>query len=140
MKSTVTLKHTGGLQFVCESLSGHAIVLDGPPDVGGEDTGMRPTELLLVALGGCSGMDVASVLKKKRQNFTGLSVNVSGTKAESHPRRFTGIDVEFVVTGKGVQESAVQRAIKLSMEKYCSVKATIDPEVRINTSYRIIED
>ncbi len=101
---------------------------------------MRPTELLLLALGSCTGMDVASVLRKKRQHITDLRVNVSGDKAEEHPKRFTAIDLEFVVRGKGVEQAAVERAVELSLEKYCSVKATLDEKMNVNYTYRIIEE
>jgi len=129
--------YTGGLQFVGESGSGHAVVMDGTPDVGGRNAGMRPMEMLLVALGGCTGMDVASVLTKKKQSFTGLEVSINGEKAEEYPKKFTAITLEFVVKGKGVSEEAVRKAIEISMEKYCSVKASLLSDV--TWSYRIEE-
>ncbi|HXX58862.1 MAG TPA: OsmC family protein [Thermodesulfovibrionales bacterium] len=133
------VKYIDGLQFVGEASSGHAIVMDGDTTFGGRNTAVRPTELLLIGLGGCSGMDVISLLKKKRQEVKGLEIFLKGTKAESHPQKFTQISLEFVVTGRDLSEEAVKRSIDLSMEKYCSVKATIDASVEIAVSYRIVE-
>lgn len=134
------IKFTGGMQFVGESDSGHAIVMDADAGSGGNNTGMRPMELLLVGLGGCSGMDIASVLRKKRENMTGLEINVNGKKSEDYPQKYTEIDIEFLVKGKGLSDEAVKRAVMLSMEKYCSVKATLEGSAKVNFSYKIIED
>jgi putative redox protein len=135
----VKVKYTDGLQFVGETESGHAVLMDGEPEYGGKDTAARPTELLLVGLGGCSGMDVVSVLKKKRQDVRGLEINIKGKRAEEHPKKFTDITIEFVVTGHGISEEAVKRAVDLSMGKYCSVKATIEGCASITFSHRIVE-
>ena len=135
----VKVKYVDGLQFVGEAESGHALVMDGDPVYGGNNTAVRPTELLLVGLGGCSGMDVVSVLKKKKQDVRGLEINIKGKRAEEHPKKFTDIDIEFVVTGRSISEEAVKRAVNLSMEKYCSVKATIEGCATITFSYRIVE-
>jgi len=135
----VKVKYVDGLQFVGEAESGHALVMDGDPVYGGNNTAVRPTELLLVGLGGCSGMDVVSVLKKKKQDIRGLEINIKGKRAEEHPKKFTDIDIEFVVTGRSISEEAVKRAVNLSMEKYCSVKATIEGCATITFSYRIVE-
>ncbi len=132
------VKWTDGLQFVGESGSGHAIVMDADAEVGGTNTGVRPTELLLIGLGGCSGMDVASILQKKREQVTGVEVNVKGEKADEHPKKFTDIEVEFVVSGRNLSETAVKKAVDLSMEKYCSVKATLEGVAKIKYSYKII--
>ncbi|MHB8882648.1 MAG: OsmC family protein [Thermodesulfovibrionales bacterium] len=134
------IKYTDGMQFVGETGSGHAIVMDSDPEFGGANTGVRPTELLLVGVGGCSGMDIVSILKKKRQMLTGLEVNVEGKKAETYPQKFTDISIEFVVRGKGLSEEAVKRAVDLSMDKYCSVKATLEGSAKITFSYKIVED
>ncbi len=129
-----------GLQFVGEAASGHAIVMDGDIDSGGKDTGLRPMEVLLIGLGGCSGMDVVSILKKKKQDIRGLTINVKGEKADSYPKRFTHIDIEFVVAGRNLSEEAVKRAVDLSMGKYCSVKATLEGSAKVDFSYRIIQE
>lgn len=137
--ASAKVTYVSGMQFVGEAESGHAIVMDGPPDVGGNNTGLRPMELLLIGLGGCSGMDVVSILKKKRQQVTGVEMLIDGKKASEYPMKYTDISIEFVVTGKGLSEDAVKRAVDLSMEKYCSVKATLEGSARITFSYRIVE-
>jgi len=129
-----------GLQFVGESETGHAIVMDGNREFGGEDTGPRPMELLLMGLGGCTGMDVVSILKKKRQELEGLEIIIEGKKAEEHPKRFTDITIEFRVKGKNLSEEAVKRAVELSMEKYCSVKATLEEKTNVSFKYSIVSD
>ncbi|MEW6214044.1 MAG: OsmC family protein [Nitrospirota bacterium] len=129
-----------GLQFVGEASSSHAVVIDGDHEVGGHDTGLRPMELLLVGLGGCSGMDIISILKKKRQDVTGLEINVKGEKAKYHPKKFTEINLEFGVKGRNISEDAVKRAVDLSMNKYCSVKASLEGTAKISFSYKIIQE
>jgi putative redox protein len=130
--------YTNGLQFVGESSSGHAIVMDGDPKVGGHNTGLRPMELLLVGLGGCAGMDVISIMKRKKQDVTGLDINVKGQKAENYPKKFTDINIEFIIKGRNISEDALKKSIDLSMNKYCSVKATLEGTAKINYSYKII--
>lgn len=130
--------YVDGLQFVGEASSGHAIVMDSDSEVGGNDTGLRPMELLLIGLGGCSGMDVISILKKKKQDVTGLKINVKGQKAENHPKKFTNINIEFIVSGRNISEDAVKRSVELSMNKYCSVKATLEGVAKISFSYKIV--
>ncbi len=129
-----------GLQFIGEASSGHAIVMDGDPEVGGHDTGLRPMELLLVGLGGCSGMDVISILRKKKQDVTGLKISLKGQKAENFPKKFTDILIEFTVSGRNISEEAVKRAVELSMNKYCSVKATLEGTAKISFNYKIIQE
>jgi putative redox protein len=127
------------MHFSGAASSGHSLVLDADEQSGGSNRGFRPMELLLVGFGGCTGMDVISILRKKRQNVTGLEMNVKGEKAESHPHVFTTVQIEYVVKGKGVQKEAVERAIALSLDKYCSVGATLGKTAKITHSYRIIE-
>jgi len=134
------ITYTGGLQFVGESDSRHAIVMDGEEKFGGRDSGPRPMELLLLGIGGCSGMDVVSILKKKREHVTGVEINVEGKTAEDYPHKYTEIALEYVVKGKNVSGEAVKRAIDLSMDKYCSVKATLEGSAKITYSYRIVEE
>jgi putative redox protein len=126
-----------GLQFIGRSDSGHSIVMDGPVAGGGSDTAVRPSELVLIGLAGCTGMDVISILRKKRQPVTGLEVVVTAEQAEEHPRAFRRLKVRYVVQGAGVDESAVRRAIELSEDKYCSVGATLREPVEITSSYEI---
>ena len=133
------ITYVKGLQFVGEPSSGHAIVMDGDTSAGGSDTAVRPMELLLLGIGGCSGMDVISILKKKKQEVTGFEINVNGKKAEEYPKKFTHINLEFVIKGKNISDEAVRKAIDLSMNKYCSVKATLEGSAKINFSYTIKE-
>jgi putative redox protein len=135
------VRYTGdGLQFVGSGNSGPAVVMDADTEVGGHNTGARPMELLLIGIGGCTGMDVVSILKKKKEKVTGLEINVDGKKAEEYPQKFTNIDIEYVVRGKNLKEEAVKRALQLSMDKYCSVKASLEGGAKITFKYRIVED
>ena len=129
-----------GLQFVGMASSGHAIVMDSDPAVGGHNSGLRPMELLLLGIGGCSGMDVVSILKKKKQDVTGFEINVKGEKAEDYPKKFTEINLEFIVRGRNISEDAVKKAIDLTMNKSCSVKATLEGSAQISFSYKIIQE
>jgi putative redox protein len=133
------VKWTGGLQFVGESGSNHAVVLDADPAHGGS-TGMTPMEMLLIAVAGCTGMDVASILQKKRQHVTDIEVRVSGAQAEDYPKKYTSIAIEYIVTGREVSDVAVQKAIESSMDKYCSVKATVEGTAKITHSYKIVNE
>lgn len=138
MEAKVTL--VNGMQFVGEASSGHAIVMDADHEVGGNDSGMRPSELLLIGLGGCTGMDVISILRKKKMNVTGFEINVHGNKADSHPKKFETMTIEYVVKGRNLQEDAVKRACELSFDKYCSVRATLGAGVNITYTYKVVED
>lgn len=133
------VRWTGGRQFVGTDGAGHSVVMDAKVEYKGEGSGIRPVELLLQGLAGCTGMDVISVLEKKRQDVRGLQINVKGTAREDYPKIYTLIEVEYVVTGFGVKPEAVARAIQLSEDKYCSVKGMLGEEVVVTTSYRVIE-
>ena len=137
---TAKVTYVKGMQFVGDTESGHALVMDADPSDGGQNTGPRPMELLLVGAGGCSGMDVISILKKKRQDVTGLEININGEKAGDYPKKFTEITLEFVVRGRNISEEAVKRAVELSMTKYCSVKATLEGTAKFHYSYKIINE
>ncbi|ULQ47376.1 OsmC family protein [Flagellatimonas centrodinii] len=106
--------------FIAESGSGHAIVVDGPEHIGGRNLGPRPMELMLMSVGACSSVDVVFILKKARQPVSDCYVEVEGTRAETEPKVFTAIHLHFVVTGTGLNEAQVKRAVALSAEKYCS--------------------
>jgi putative redox protein len=137
VEAKVTL--VNGMQFSGAAASGHTLTMDADEASGGNNTGFRPMELLLVGFGGCSGMDVISILRKKRQQVTGLEVNVKGEKSDSAPKVYKDVHIEYVVTGKGVEQQAVERAITLSLEKYCSVGATLAKAGTITHSFRIVE-
>ncbi len=128
------------MQFIATADSGHAVVMDGPPNVGGNNSGSKPSELLLMAFGGCSGMDVISILRKKKQDITGFEMNVSGDTAEGHPKSFEKMHIEYVVSGRNISEDAVKRAIDLSLGKYCLVGATLGKSAEITHSYKIVQE
>lgn len=117
-----------GLSFTgTAATSGFALPLGADFKVGGENDGFRPSELILVGLAGCTGMDVISILEKKRQQVTALEVRAHGERAETDPKKFTSFSVEYIVTGKGIDADAVERAVELSETKYCTVMATLRP-------------
>jgi putative redox protein len=140
-KNMVEAKVTliNGMQFSGTATSSHTLTMDADGPSGGRNAGFRPMELLLVGFGGCSGMDVISILRKKRQTVTGLEINVKGEKADSAPKIYKEVHIEYVVTGKGLEQQAVERAIMLSLEKYCSVGATLARAGTITHSFRIVE-
>ena len=123
-------------QFVGMDSTKHSIVLS----TAGEGTGSKPSDLLLIALGACSGVDVVGILNKKRQKFTGLQIKVSGEQDADPPWTFRKIHVEYVVRGRGLSEKAVQQAIELSQDKYCSVAATIRGVAEITSGFQIVEE
>lgn len=131
------VRHVSGLTFAAKADSNHWVIMDGPPAAGGSEAGSRPKELLLMALGGCTGSDVVSILTKKRVPLTGFEMNLTATSQEAHPQVFTDIHVEYVVYGIGINPQDVERAIELSTTKYCSVSAMLRPAVKITHSYRI---
>jgi putative redox protein len=135
---TAKVKWIDDFKFAGESGSGHSIVMDASPEAGKVRIGMTPMEMLLVGTGGCSGMDIASILKKKRQEVLDIEVNVSGEKAENYPQKFISIQLEYIVTGINISEDAVKKAVELSMEKYCSVKATLEGSAKISYKYKVI--
>jgi putative redox protein len=128
------------MQFDGKAASGHHLTMDADDAAGGHNAGFRPMELLLVGFGGCSGMDVISILRKKRQQVSGLEINIKGEKTSDAPKIYKEIHIEYVVKGIGVEKGAVERAIMLSLEKYCSVGATLAKAGTITHSYRIIEE
>jgi putative redox protein len=138
VEAKVTLLNN--MQFTGTASSGHTLIMDAEEDSGGHNKGFRPMELLLVGFGGCSGMDVISILRKKKQRVSGLEINVKGKKSDMAPKIYKEIHIEYVVTGKGVEKGAVERAISLSLEKYCSVGATLAKAGTITHSYRIVEE
>src|SRR6266702_5328830 len=128
-----------GMRFQARAGSGHQVVLDADEHGGGQNTGFRPMELLLVGLAGCTGMDVISILRKKRQDMTGYEVHVWGVRAEEHRMVFVEITVEHVLTGHQIQPEAVARAIALSQERYCGAGATLGKVAHLTHTYRIVE-
>jgi len=134
------VKWVEGLQFVARDNRGHAFVVDTNPEVGGLNQGFTPGKLLLTALAGCTAMDVISILQKKQQKISSFEVVVWGEQALDYPKKFVKIRVEYRLKGKDIQPEAVERAIQLSEEKYCMVRASLMPQVEITSSYRIESD
>lgn len=125
--------------FMGQSGSGHTVMMDGPEEVGGRNLAARPMEMLLMGLGGCSTFDVVSILKKSRQSVTGCEVEIRSERADTEPKVFTKIDLHFIVTGENLKESAVQRAVSLSAEKYCSASIMLERAgVVVSHSYSIV--
>ena len=124
--------------MVGESGSGHAVVMDGPPDFGGRNLGVRPMEMLLLGLGGCSQFDVVHILRKGRNPVTLCEVELEAERAESEPKVFTRIHLHFKVAGPGLTEKAVERAVKLSAEKYCSASIMLGQVVEISHDFELV--
>ena len=139
MTMTTTVKWVEGVQFVAESGSGHAVVVDGPPAHGGRNTGPRPMELMLMSLGSCSAFDVVHILTKARQAIYGCEVSIRGERAADEPKVFTAIDLRFIVSGAGLKPAAVARAVSLTAEKYCSAAAMIRKTAAITYDFEIVE-
>jgi len=125
--------------FVAETGSGHSVVMDGSPDHGGRDLGPRPMEMLLVGLGGCSSFDVVSILQKSKQEVVDCDVLIDAERATEAPKIFTKINMHFVVTGKDIKQKQVDRAVKLSAEKYCSASIMLGQAAEITHSFEVIE-
>ena len=125
--------------FLGESGSGHAVVMDGPPESGGRNLGVRPMEMLLIGMGGCASFDVVHILRKGRHDIRGCEARLEAERAESDPKVFTRIHLHFVVTGKGLTAAAVERAVKLSAEKYCSASIMIGKTAEITHDFEIVE-
>lgn len=134
------LSWVGGAAFVGESPGGHRIVMDGPPEGGGRNLGPRPMETLLMGMGGCAAYDVVSILRKSRQKLQDCRAEISATRAETDPKVFTEIHVHFILTGEELGEKQVERAIKLSTEKYCSASIMLGKTARITHSFEILDD
>ena len=129
-----------GMAFRATTGTGHEVVMDAAPEVGGGDAGPRPMEMLLVGLGGCTGMDVISILRKMHQHVSGYQIRLSGERATDHPKIFTRINVEHVVRGRDLSADAVKRAVELSATRYCSAAAMLNRAARVEETYRVIDD
>jgi putative redox protein len=136
----VTLTWVDGMQFAVETGSRHTLTLDTAKESGGNDSGPRPMEMLLVGLGGCTGVDVLHILKKMRQEVTGVQIRVRGKRATEHPRVYTDIEVEYTVSGRGLSEGKVRQAVKLSETTYCSASAMLSKTAKITSRIHIVED
>ena len=134
------IKWVEEMTFVGESGSGHSVLMDGPPDLGGRNLGVRPMEMILLGLGGCTSFDVMLILKRARQSVTDCVVELEAERAETNPKVFTRIHVHFIVSGENLKENQVKRAVELSAEKYCSASIMLaQAGVEISHDYEIHE-
>ncbi len=134
-----TVKWVDNAMFLGESGSGHSVVMDGPPDHGGRDMGIRPMEMLLIGLGGCASFDVVGILKKTRQDIVDCRAELSAERADGVPSPFTKIHLKFVVTGRDLKEKQVAKAVELSATKYCSASIMMEAAgVEVTHSYEIV--
>ena len=134
------VKWAGGVTFVGETTEGHKIVMDGAPEGGGRNLGARPMETLLLGMGGCTAYDVVSILQKARQQVVECSLEMSATRAEDHPRVFTEIHIHFLLVGDKLSEKQVEKAIRLSAEKYCSASIMLGETANITHDYEIRQE
>ena len=125
--------------FVAQSGSGHTVVLDGPPEAGGQNLGVRPMEMVLLGLGGCTAFDVVDILRKKRETISDVVVEISAERADTVPKVFTKIHLHYIVRGSNVKDESVQRAVELSTEKYCSVSMMLNKSVAMTHDYEVIQ-
>jgi putative redox protein len=138
MKHVVDTSWKGKMQFDA-LVSGHHVMMDAAPAVGGEDQGARPKELMLAALAGCTGMDVVSILKKMRIDFTGLDITVEANVTEEHPKHYDHMHIIYAFTGHNLPEDSLRKAIELSQEKYCGVSFVYKKAMEVTYEIRIIE-
>jgi putative redox protein len=134
------VKWVENLKFIGDAPSGHSILMDGPTESGGDNVAIRPGEMTLVALGGCTSIDVVSMLKKMRVEFTDFEVIVDAETADDYPKVWTKIHVKYIIKGHNIDEAKVKKAIGLSEEKYCSVSAMMKKSAELTYDYEIISD
>ena len=137
MKTTV--KRIGPMAFSAIADSGHTVIMDASPEVGGENRGARPMELILMGLGGCASIDVVMILEKAREEITDCKVVIDAERADTDPKVYTRINVHFIVSGKNLNRNRVARAIELSSEKYCSVSIMLGKTAVIEHDFEIVE-
>jgi putative redox protein len=137
MKATV--KWLDHMSFVGESGSGHSVVMDGPPDDGGRNMGVRPMEMVLLGMGGCTAFDLVLILQRQRQAIVDCQVELEAERAAEVPKVFTKIHVHYIVSGKNLDEKKVARAVTMTAEKYCSVSIMLSATVEITHDFEIIE-
>ena len=138
MKAVV--KWLDHMSFVGESESGHSVVMDGPPESGGRNMGVRPMEMVLLGMGGCTAFDVVMILQRQRQAITDCHVELSAERADEVPKVFTKIHAHYVVTGKSLDEKKVARAVDMTAEKYCSVSIMLARSVEVTHDFEIVEE
>ena len=135
----ISVNWVDGMLMVGKSHSGHSITMDGPPEIGGENLGVRPMEMLLLGVAGCTMIDVVTTLKKMRQELTHCETRVNAERADDHPKVFTDIHIQFIIKGKGLDSKKVEKAITLSAEKYCSASIMLGKTASITHDFEIVE-
>ncbi len=133
------IKWIEGVSFAGQSESGHTVVMDGPPDAGGKNLGVRPMEMLLLGMGGCTAFDVVHILRKSRQPVTDCVAEIDAERADTDPKVFTKIHVHFIISGKGLDPKRVDQAVKLSAEKYCSASIMLGKVAEVTHDFEIVE-
>ena len=134
-----TVRWINGMMMVGESASGHAIVMDGPEELGGKNLGVRPMELLLLGMGGCTTVDVVSTLKKMRENVQDCRVEISAKRADEHPKVFTAIHLHFIVEGDNLNDKKITKAVSLSADKYCSASIMLAKTATVTHDFEVIQ-
>ena len=135
----ISVNWVDGMLMVGKSHSGHSITMDGPPEIGGENLGVRPMEMLLLGVAGCTMIDVVTTLKKMRQDITNCETNLSAERADEHTKVFTDIHIQFIVKGQDLDPKKVEKAITLSAEKYCSASIMLGKTASITHDFEIVE-
>ena len=133
-------KWVEGMAFMGEAGSGHAVIMDGAPEYGGRNIGIRPMEMLLIGLAGCTGFGVVQILKKGREAVTGCEVDVEAERASEDPKVFTKIHIAYRVSGRGLSQAKAERAVTLSKEKYCSASIMLGATAEMSTSLVVIDE
>ena len=136
----VTVKWLDHMSFVGESGSGHSVVMDGAPDAGGRDMGVRPMEMVLLGLGGCTAFDMVLILQRQRQSISDCQVEIEAERATEVPKVFTRIHVHYIVKGSGLDPKKVERAVNMTAEKYCSVSIMLSASVELTHDFEIVEE
>jgi putative redox protein len=140
VECTINWMPASGMAFVAETGSGHVLTMDGAPEGGGRNLAPRPMETVLAGAGGCTAYDVVLILKRGRHDVRGCQVKLEARRAEADPKVFTAIHMHFVVSGRGLPEAAVERAIRMSHEKYCSASAMLSKTAEMTTSFELVAD
>ena len=135
----ISVNWIDGMLMVGKSHSGHSITMDGPPEIGGDNLGVRPMEMLLLGVAGCTMIDVVTTLKKMRQELTHCETKVNAERADDHPKVFTDIHIQFLVKGNDLDSKKVDKAITLSAEKYCSASIMLGKTASISHDFEILE-
>jgi putative redox protein len=139
MSTTAKISWVDGALFVAEGGSGHTFTMDGSPEVGGRNLGSRPMEVVLIGMGGCTAIDVVSMLRKQRQDIEGVEVSLVAERAEDHPKVFTSVKLIYTVRGRNLNKALVERAVSLSDEKYCSATAMIKKSASVTHEIVLVE-